>query len=70
MLGGSIPFPVILTLSQVPHPYLVLYFHQFLIPILYLDSQVCMHGLSHHQAMLTTSKVLASNTISQWVFPT
>ena len=73
LLGGSIPFPVLFTPSLVPHPYLVLFFHQFLILSPYLeqiDSQARMHGLSHHQAMATTSKVLASNIISQWVFPT
>ena len=72
-LGGSIPFPVLFTPSLVPHPYLVLVFRQFLILSPYLgqiDSQACMHGLSHHQAMATTSKVLAPNIISQWVFPT
>ena len=73
LLGGSFPIPVLFTLSLVPHPYLVLFFHQFLILSPYLeqiDSQARMHGLSHHQAMATTSKVLASNIISQWVFPT
>ena len=70
---ASIPFPVLFTLSLVPHPYLVLVFHQFLILRPYLeqiDSQTRMHGLSHHQAMATTSTVLASNIISQGVFPT
>ena len=91
LLGGSIPIPVLFTLSLVPLPYLVLFFHQFMILSPYLeqidsqarthglslspyleqmDSQARTHGLSRHQAMATTSKVLASNIISQWVFPT